>query len=269
MTTEKESVEQHIPLLRRPRPPPVAEPAPQTRFSSRTRRTTSTNARRSESVDEAVLFSSPLAQERLRAVSTPVHPLPRHHPTPSTPHRHPLTSHSPAHHHSPSPILEDITEHGREEAATDTQYVTDTADPLCAVRGPPLFPVRKMKLLHRGKRRNYHKQKLQKSIVVLDIQEQKVQDTKQQVSPEAVPDNENEFIPLFIDLDEVQEAALYQPPVQAKLREKMISRQNYLKLTSWFTTHVPRQDTLNTAILTGIFDPNLSSYTSTLPCRKK
>ena len=266
MTTEKESassVEQHFPLLRRPRPPPVAEPAKQTRFSSRT---TSTNARRSESVDEAVLLSSPLAQERLRAVSTPVHPLPRHHPTPSTPHRHPLTSHSPTHHHSPSPILEDITEHGREE---DTQYVTDTADPLCAVRGPPPFPVRKMKLLHRGKRRNSHKQKLQKSIVVqeqLVIQEQKVQDTKQQ---EAVPDDENEFTPLFIDLDEVQEAALYQPPVQAKLREKMISRQNYLKLTSWFTTHVPRQDTLNTAILTGIFDPNLSSYTSTLPCRKK
>ena len=39
--------------------------------------------------------------------------------------------------------------------------------------------------------------------------------------------------------------------VNSKLHGAMISRQNYLKLTSWFATNVPTQDTLNIASVSG------------------
>jgi hypothetical protein len=165
-------------------------------------------------------FSSGL-QERLGSVSTPLHPLPRHHPTPTSPHGHPVaTSSSRRLRHHP---------HIREE---------DSADQLL-VRGPPPFPQRKSKT-HRGKRCSTK----QKS----DRKEREVPDTEEALSPELEVDD-NEFAPLFSDVDEAEEAALYEPP-RTRLKEKVLSRQNYLKLTGWFATHFPRQDTLNTMIIT-------------------
>lgn len=38
----------------------------------------------------------------------------------------------------------------------------------------------------------------------------------------------------------------------SRLQGAMVSRQNYLKLTSWFATHVPKQEVLNTVSITGI-----------------
>ena len=41
-----------------------------------------------------------------------------------------------------------------------------------------------------------------------------------------------------------------------KLKSAVVSRQNYQKLTSWFVTQVPRQDTLHTVNVTGKFLSN-------------
>ena len=208
---------QSFPLLRRPRPPPQPVQKPcRGALSSEARRQL---AGPGEKVPGT--FSSGL-QERLGSVSTPLHPLPRHHPTPTSPHGHPVaTSSSRRLRHHP---------HIREE---------DSADQLL-VRGPPPFPQRKSKT-HRGKRCSTK----QKS----DRKEREVPDTEEALSPELEVDD-NEFAPLFSDVDEAEEAALYEPP-RTRLKEKVLSRQNYLKLTGWFATHFPRQDTLNTMIITG------------------
>ena len=42
--------------------------------------------------------------------------------------------------------------------------------------------------------------------------------------------------------------------VLSELQQSVISRENYLKLTGWFATHVPKQDALNTVNITGIRD---------------
>lgn len=42
-----------------------------------------------------------------------------------------------------------------------------------------------------------------------------------------------------------------------KLKTAVLSRQNYQKLTSWFVTQVPRQDTLHTVNVTGKFSQSL------------
>ena len=49
-----------------------------------------------------------------------------------------------------------------------------------------------------------------------------------------------------------------------KLKSAVLSRQNYLKLTSWFVTQVPRQDTLHTVNVTGklsLAHTHLQAYT--------
>ena len=42
--------------------------------------------------------------------------------------------------------------------------------------------------------------------------------------------------------------------VPSGLEQSMISRENYLKLTGWFATHVPKQESLNTVSVTGKLD---------------
>ena len=67
-------------------------------------------------------------------------------------------------------------------------------------------------------------------------------------APSAPPAEESQFTLNDFLLDQ-EEAKINLVPT--KLQGSMMSRQNYLKLTSWFATHVPQQDTLNTLALTG------------------
>ena len=65
-------------------------------------------------------------------------------------------------------------------------------------------------------------------------------------------EDENELYSVFRDLSLAEEAALFEAPLQVRLRERVISHHNYLKLTGWFAVHVPQQTSLNTTTLTGI-----------------
>ena len=65
--------------------------------------------------------------------------------------------------------------------------------------------------------------------------------------PEELQFTLNDFL---IDLDEVESNLM-----PTKLRGCTVSVQNYLKLTSWFSTHVPQHTSLNTLYITGIYVP--------------
>ena len=232
---------QTFPLLRRPRPPPplgdqlLRKPSPYGCGG-----TSSNAARRNDAGPgggEIDTFSSVLGlQDRLRVVSTPAHPLPRHHPTPTSPHRHAVRVNR-----HPDLHLQEGDERNCNKDVTATSLESSIEKVNHVRRGPPPFPVRKTKS-HRRKKCSSR----QKS-------NREIPDYKEAIPEELelLETDENDVLPLFSDLNEAEEAALYDPP-QTQLREKVISRQNYLKLTGWFATHVPRQDTLNTKILTGI-----------------
>ena len=219
----------HIPLLRRPRPPP---PKVASKYQSNSVDmvdiAASTNAK---NLEEMVL------EEKLRTTLTPVHPLPRHHPTPSSPHRHSSTHtkhRSPTRHTTHSPI----DEHCDDDLFICTADVIPAEwgviNPLSPPRGPQFFPRRKVKRT----RHHSHKRSTRKG--------------EEDVSPSKVaPSGQGEDGDIILTAaEDLEEMVLYQPPATI-LREKMISRQNYLKLTGWFATHVPQQASLNTLDMTG------------------
>lgn len=63
---------------------------------------------------------------------------------------------------------------------------------------------------------------------------------------------ENDDIMAQYSESTTEETLLYEPPT--KLRGKILSRQNYLKLTGWFATHVPQQDSLNTLDISSMYN---------------
>ena len=68
------------------------------------------------------------------------------------------------------------------------------------------------------------------------------------VPPEKLQFTLNDFL---IEPDEVESNLM-----PTKLRGCTVSCQNYLKLTSWFSTHVPQHTSLNTLSITGIYTSN-------------
>ena len=222
-----------LPLLRRPRPPPK-------RVSEDQLNSTATSISRNitKSVAEDLLDSE-LVQEKLKSTSTPVYHLPRHHPTPSSPHRHPFTPHTIIQHTSPqhqshSPINEDRDEAFSPRDLTSAESLKNDNIIIHSLfpRGPEFFPQRKMRLKkHKSTPRNWKKEEEAGDLGFRTF---------------APPEQGG---PRFSELDP-EEAALYEPP-PTKLRGNFISRQNYLKLTGWFATHVPHQEALNTLDITG------------------
>lgn len=225
-----------VPLLRRPRPP--RKPACQTYTST----TNSENTR--SMADARMLFDSKLAEMKLRAISTPVHPLPRHHPTPLSPHRH-------------SHTLQTITQHTTSQNPPIYEQTDDVGDPKSLESGfdndiiiHPLYP-RGPKFFPPGRRTRLKKHK------PLPQNWWEGEDLNFHViSPHQNELCNDDFMVKYTELD-AEETALYEAPI--KLRGNTVSRQNYLKLTSWFATHVPQQDSLNTLDLSGTCHQTIDS----------
>ena len=227
-----------FPLLRRPRPPPPRD-EPVDAYDGC--RETTGQSRRGQSVARGERVEVGAGGTGLQGrLATPLNPLPRHHPTPTSSHRHPFSPSSRL--ISKNPICEEDNNQllcSKDITTTDFRGSIGKTNP---IRGPPPFPVRKPKT-SRSKRRSPKRKS--------DVKEREVPGIREAVNQE-LNGEDNEFLPLFSDLGEAEEAALYQSPQRTQLREKFLSRQNYLKLTGWFATHVPTQDTLNTMTLTGI-----------------
>ena len=206
-----------FPLLRRPRPPKP------TRLNT----TTSSNFSKRE--------EPPPGSEERKCQSRPtsILPLPRLHPTPFTPHRHPSHPHTHTQHTSKHLAESTLTEN---EVSTDTPTTAANdfiIHPLFP-RGPPFFSPGNMLSLECG----CPPDPWWRAGGNLGV-----------FAPSVPPAEECQFTLNDFLLDE-EEAKTYLVPT--KLQGSMISRQNYLKLTSWFATHVPQQDTLNTVALTGM-----------------
>ena len=231
---------QHFPLLRRPRPPPKSpgpslQPEPSSSSCTATRPTSSANTR---SIGDHVILDSGLVREHLRATLTPVHPLPRHHPTPLSPHRHSSKhyKHSP---HTQDNTHSPIHEHGDSEFICTRESISGVDNPVLVGRGPQFFPRRKTKRAKKHSPKRSPKRTEEGGMNFIKVLPPGEKDSEK---------NGGDFMaPEFEDLEE---KSLYEPPA-TKLRGKTISRQNYLKLTGWFATHIPQQDTLNTLDITG------------------
>lgn len=228
-----------FPLLRRPRPPPKLALKPHLNSTA-----TSVSRNDMKSAVEAV-FDSESVQEKLRAISTPVHPLPRHHPTPSSPQRYPQTithTSTPTQHRAFPPT---------DKQQTDVPYCKDPRSvesdlSITRPRGPQFFPPGKMLLTkHRRPPRNRWERGKGGDLNFGEF-----------VPTEQETNNFCEFVLRDSELD-AEERAMYEAPT--KLHGKSISRQNYLKLTSWFAMHIPQQATLNTLDITGT---NVHTYTN-------
>ena len=234
-----------FPLLRRPRPP---KPAPTKR---RIKSTASSVSRDTTSAAEELLDPDTV-EEKLQTVSTPLHPLPRHHPTPISLHRHPplphtLTRHNytstPLHHHSQTHSSSLGTYKEEEEEEED-----DLADASAEVnedngvtiyplfpRGPQFLPPgrKTLSLKHKSPPRPWW-------------ETGEGGPNLGDVAPSGGERKHCEFMLGNFQFDPEEPAA------PSKLKGSVISRQNYLKLTGWFATHVPQQDTVNTMDITGI-----------------
>ena len=220
-----------IPLLRRPRPP--LRPSGQV---SRSSITTSLSGGYTKSVvDEGMVFDSELAEKKLRAISTPVHPLPRHHPTPLSRHRHSRTLQTTTHPPSSQipPICEQQTDNAEDPNSIEPGFDSDVIIHPLFPRGPQFFPPGKRKLKKRLKSLPHNWW-------------EKGENGDLNFHEFAPHEDELENDDSVAEYSEIttEDTTLYEPP--SKLRGKILSRQNYLKLTGWFATHVPQQDSLNT-----------------------
>lgn len=217
-----------IPLLRRPRPP--LRPRGQISRSS-----TTTSVSREYTKSEGMVFDSESAEKKLRAISTPVHPLPRHHPTPLSRHRHPHTLQTTTHIPSSQipPIYEQQADNAEDPNSIESCFDSDVIVHPLFPRGPQFFPPGKTK----PKKRKYLPHNWWEKGENGDLNFHEFGPHEEEI------ENDDDIMAQYSELT-TEDTTLYGPPT--RLCGKILSRQNYLKLTGWFATHVPQQDSLNT-----------------------
>ena len=209
-----------LPLLRRPRPPkPVQIQTPETTASKKTTPRWKTSVQTQRKAME-----SRKKQSENSGRSSHIHSTSCPHPTPFSTTLTPYTPYTP---YTPANI-DAYTDNATSRASESTIVIY----PLYP-RGPPGLPPGK--ILKGGS----------SFLTVSNKGSAGVEDCA-----EVAGEREDEAFTLDDFWLSVEECP--QRVVPSELQQSMISRENYLKLTGWFATHVPKQDSLNTVSITGI-----------------